>query len=141
MAGFHDNGVILVSKTDPEEALPETGGDLDGDDDAKKTSSSRNTSTATGGEASTRVPTVVDDPHDDPIEGLRDVHALGYVDGAGQQEHDARAFVSAGAVLGVFRGGAADHAATNRKDIKGGKGGKDGKGTTHPHPQKKSRSR
>lgn len=82
MAGFHDNDVILVSKTDPEEALPETGGDLDDDDDdAKKTSSSRNTSTATGGEASTRVPTVVDDPHDDPIEGLRDVHALGYVDG------------------------------------------------------------
>ena len=81
MAGFHDNDVILVSKTDPEEALPETGGDLDDDDDAKKTSSSRNTSTATGGEASTRVPTVVDDPNGDPIEGLHDVHALGYVDG------------------------------------------------------------
>ena len=30
-------------------------------------------------------------------------------------------------------GRAADRTATNRKDIKGGKGGKDGKGTQHPH--------
>ena len=138
MAGFHDNDVILVSKTDPEEALPETGGDLDDDDDAKKTSSSRNTSTATGGEASTRVPTVVDDPHDDPIEGLRDVHALGYVDG-----RDSRNMMRVRLYLpepssAFSAGGAADRTATNRKDIKGGKGGKDGKGTTHPHPQKKA---
>ena len=137
MAGFHDNDVILVSKTDPEEALPETGGDLDDDDDAKKTSSSRNTSTATGGEASTRVPTVVDDPHDDPIEGLRDVHALGYVDG-----RDSRNMMRVRLYLpepssAFSAGGAADRTATNRKDIKGGKGGKDGKknGTTHPHPR------
>ena len=138
MAGFHDNDVILVSKTDPEEALPETGGDLDDDDDAKKTSSSRNTSTATGGEASTRVPTVVDDPHDDPIEGLRDVHALGYVDG-----RDSRNMMRVRLYLpepssAFSAGGAADRTATNRKDIKGGKGGKDGKGTPHPHPQKKA---
>lgn len=134
MAGFHDNDVILVSKTDPEEALPETGGDLDDDDDdAKKTSSSRNTSTATGGEASTRVPTVVDDPHGDPIEGLHDVHALGYVDG-----RDSRNMMRVRLYLpepsSAFSAGrAADRTATNRKDIKGGKGGKDGKGTQHPH--------
>jgi len=118
MAGFHDNDVILVSKTDPEEALPETGRDVDDDDDdAKKTSSSQKTSTAT----------VVDDPHGDPIEGLHDVHALGYVDGRDSRNMMRVRFYlpepsSAFSVLG----GAADRTATNRKDIKGGKGGKDG---------------
>ncbi len=128
MAGFHDNDVILVSKTDPEEALPETGRDADDDDDdAKKTSSSQKTSTATGGETSTHVPTVVDDPHGDPIEGLHDVHALGYVDGRDSRNMMRVRFYlpepsSAFSVLG----GAADRTATNRKDIKGGKAGKDG---------------
>ena len=118
MAGFHDNDVILVSKTDPEEALPETGRDADDDDDdAKKTSSSQKTSTAT----------VVDDPHGDPIEGLHDVHALGYVDGRDSRNMMRVRFYlpepsSAFSVLG----GAADRTATNRKDIKGGKAGKDG---------------
>ena len=119
MAGFHDNDVILVSKTDPEEALPETGRDADDDDDdaKKKTSSSQKTSTAT----------VVDDPHGDPIEGLHDVHALGYVDGRDSRNMMRVRFYlpepsSAFSVLG----GAADRTATNRKDIKGGKGGKDG---------------
>jgi senataxin len=126
MAGFHDNDVILVSKTDPEEALPETGRDADADDadadaDAKKTSSSQKTST-------THVPNVVDDPHGDPIEGLHDVHALGYVDGRDSRNMMRVRFYlpepsSAFSVLG----GAADRTATNRKDIKGGKGGKDGK--------------
>jgi senataxin len=124
MAGFHDNDVILVSKTDPEEALPETGrdaDDADADDDAKKTSSSQKTST-------THVPNVVDDPHGDPIEGLHDVHALGYVDGRDSRNMMRVRFYlpepsSAFSVLG----GAADRTATNRKDIKGGKGGKDGK--------------
>ena len=119
MAGFHDNDVILVSKTDPEEALPETGRDADDDDDdaKKKTSSSQKTSTAT----------VVDDPHGDPIEGLHDVHALGYVDGRDSRNMMRVRFYlpepsSAFSVLG----GAADRTATNRKDIKGGKAGKDG---------------
>ena len=129
MAGFHDNDVILVSKTDPEEALPETGRDADDDDDddAKKTSSSQKTSTATGGETSTHVPNVVDDPHGDPIEGLHDVHALGYVDGRDSRNMMRVRFYLPEPSSASVLGGAADRTATNRKDIKGGKDGKDGK--------------
>ena len=119
MAGFHDNDVILVSKTDPEEALPETGRDVDDDDDddddddAKKTSSSRKTST--------------DDPHGDPVEGLHDVHALGYVDGRDSRNMMRVRFYLPEPSSASVLGGAADRTATNRKDIKGGKDGKDGK--------------
>ena len=66
MAGFHDNDVVLVSKTDPNDGFsPETRArDSNGvsrDDDAK--------TNATFGTAM------------DPSEGLHHVHALGYVDG------------------------------------------------------------
>jgi senataxin len=83
------------------------------------------------------VPNVVDDPHGDPIEGLHDVHALGYVDGRDSRNMmRVRFYLPEPSSAFSSAGGAADRTAANRKDIKGGKwgkDGKDGKNTQHPH--------
>ena len=66
MAGFHDNDVILVSKTDPDEALPEAAPRR-----RHRTEDDKNDEGVHFGDGS----------YGDPSEGLHDVHALGYVDG------------------------------------------------------------
>ena len=82
MAGFHDNDLILVSKTDPNEALPERAPDgrdadaahMDADAETEDDTKSKSKSTL-------KTSTSIDDPSAGDPEGLHNVHALGYVDG------------------------------------------------------------
>ena len=85
MAGFHDNDLILVSKTNPNEALPERAPDgrdaahidaahIDADAETEDDPKSKSKSTL-------KTSTSIDDPSAGDPEGLHNVHALGYVDG------------------------------------------------------------
>jgi senataxin len=81
MAGFHDNDLILVSKTDPNDALPERALDRRADADADDSSDATEDDEKAKSKSTRQPPsTSVDDQHGDP-EGLHNVHALGYVDG------------------------------------------------------------
>jgi senataxin len=80
MAGFHDNDLILVSKTDPNDALPERALDRRADADADDSSDATEDDGKAKSKSTRTTSTSVDDQHGDP-EGLHNVHALGYVDG------------------------------------------------------------
>ena len=81
MAGFHDNDLILVSKTDPHEALPERALDRhELDDDADDSPDATEETKKAKSFATRTTSTSIDDQHGDP-DGLHNVHALGYVDG------------------------------------------------------------
>ena len=99
MAGFHDNDLILVSKTDPNEALPERAPDgRDADTDAAHIDAETEDDPKSKSKFTLKTSTSIDDPYGDP-EGLHNVHALGYVDGR-DNRNMMRVRFSARAVLG-----------------------------------------
>ena len=81
MSEFHDNDLILVSKTDPaadQNADEDKGDREDKNDKADKADKAEDGAT--------------DEDAADAEDGLRRVYALGYVDGRDSAKHDARSF-------------------------------------------------